>query len=541
MITDAIASFLTDIVKQVTKPVRELLADTLLSTPDITEQRAVARLWAACLALAAGLYVLFVTAGGVTVMGYETVQNRYALKQIAPRLLVGMIAAATSKTVMSMAIDLANALSAAVMGADVSDAEHGLVEQSLRYVLVPAAGGAMYLVFLNCLAAVMVIAVLMGYIVRVAVIALLAVSAPLVLSCHAHPVTDGLARMWWRALAGCLSIQVAQSMVFILGLKLFFAPGNTALGFPRPSALGTLLAGLAMFWVLFKIPGWTTQLIFRPTPISPPGSPGVLRMLKSVALVQLMNAAAPGAGAAAGGRGGGLNRLIQRGGRPGPGTGGAAGAMAGGGWRPGGGGPRPAPGGRPPRPGAGPGPGANPGPGTTNHPGPGGGSGAGPSGPGPHRGPGSGPSGPGSSGPCSSGRPAGGAPPAMRGSSPRPPRPTPPMSTANRPTPPRAPAVPPPPRRIPRTPPGPHTTATATATATATRPPVPTTKGPPSPSSRATPPATPPPPPRAPRRDRLPRTPIPRANIRPARPMPLRLPLEPPPPHNPRFPRRPTR
>uniref|UniRef100_A0AAU2UYU0 Uncharacterized protein n=1 Tax=Streptomyces sp. NBC_00003 TaxID=2903608 RepID=A0AAU2UYU0_9ACTN len=42
--------------------------------------------------------MLFVTAGGITVMAHETLQSRYALKQIAPRLLISIIAAATSLT-----------------------------------------------------------------------------------------------------------------------------------------------------------------------------------------------------------------------------------------------------------------------------------------------------------------------------------------------------------------------------------------------------------------------------------------------------------
>ncbi|UZJ33452.1 hypothetical protein [Streptomyces endophytica] len=89
MIVDAITSFLGLLIEQVMKPVREFLADTLLATPDVTKHADVKRLWAAMLKITFGVYVLFVTAGGVTVMGYETVQTRYALKQILPRLLLG--------------------------------------------------------------------------------------------------------------------------------------------------------------------------------------------------------------------------------------------------------------------------------------------------------------------------------------------------------------------------------------------------------------------------------------------------------------------
>ncbi|MFB7199003.1 hypothetical protein [Streptomyces sp. NPDC056240] len=311
MIVNAVTSFLGKLVEQVMKPVRELLAVTLLATPDVTRQADIKRLWTGSLGIAAGIYVLFVTAGGITVMGYETVQTRYALKQIAPRLLIGMIAASMSLTVMGKAISLANALSYAVMGTDLSDAGQGLVERVIPFAMFGVAGLQLYLLMLTVIMVVLIVAVLIGYIVRVAVIALLAISAPLALSCHAHPVTDPLARMWWRGLAGCLAIQVAQSMTFIAALKLFFAPGSTLLGFPRPSQLGSTLAGLALFWILFKIPGWCLRSVLRSTPVSL-NAPAPLRMLQSVAMWRLLNRAAPGLGAlrlaGAGGGGGGRPR-----------------------------------------------------------------------------------------------------------------------------------------------------------------------------------------------------------------------------------------
>ncbi|MFC9493464.1 hypothetical protein [Streptomyces sp. NPDC056982] len=324
MIVNTVTSFLGKLVEQVMKPVRELLAVTLLATPDVTRQADIKRLWTGSLGIASGIYVLFVTAGGITVMGYETVQTRYALKQIAPRLLIGMIAAAMSLTVMGKAISLANSLSYVVMGTDMSDAGQGLVERIIPFALFGVAGLQLYLLMLTIIMVVLIVAVLIGYIVRVAVIALLAVSAPLALSCHAHPVTDPLARMWWRGLAGCLAIQVAQSMTFIVALKLFFAPGSSLLGLPKPSQLGTTLAGLALFWILFKIPGWCLRSVLRSTPVSL-NAPAPLRMLQSVAMWRLLNRAAPGLGAL----------------RP-------AGAGRGGGWGGGGGG-RPRGGGPPPR------------------------------------------------------------------------------------------------------------------------------------------------------------------------------------------------
>lgn len=175
MVIDAVTALLGSVVEAMMKPVRELLGNTLLSTPDVTKQASVKRLWQGSLAAAITMYVLFFLAGGVTVMGYETVQSRYALKQIAPRLLLGMVAASSSLLVMSKAIALANALARAVMGSDTSDVGKGLAKMIYPLFI---ARGQLYLVLFALLLLVMALAVLFGYIVRVAVIAILAVAAP---------------------------------------------------------------------------------------------------------------------------------------------------------------------------------------------------------------------------------------------------------------------------------------------------------------------------------------------------------------------------
>ncbi|MFE7276828.1 hypothetical protein [Streptomyces sp. NPDC057623] len=334
MIVNAITSFLGLLIEQIMKPVREFLADTLLATPDVTKHADIKRLWTAMLGITAGIYVLFVTAGGITVMGYETVQTRYALQQIAPRLLLGFIAAATSLTVMGKAISLSNGLAHAIMAIDMSDAGQGMVERVLPFALFGAAGLKLYLLLLAIMMIALVLAVLIGFLVRVAVMALLAVAAPLMLACHAHPLTDPVARLWWRGLAGCLVIQVAQSMTFVLALKLFFAPGATTLGIPHSDQLGTMLAGVALFWVLFKIPGWTLQVVLRGTPVHNPHAPAGVRILKHLALYRLMDHYLPGVRLprhrpGGGGGGGGARFRPGRGGpggsgagRPGPGRGG---------------------------------------------------------------------------------------------------------------------------------------------------------------------------------------------------------------------------
>ncbi|PGH46833.1 hypothetical protein [Streptomyces sp. Ru87] len=336
MVVDAVSSFLGMLIEQIMKPVRAFLADTLLATPDVTRHADVRRLWKATLGTTAGIYVLFVTAGGLTLMGHETLQSRYAIKHVVPRLLLGLVAAASSLTVMGKAIGLSNALAHAITATEMSDAGHGLVERAIPLALFDGPAFKLYQLFLALVMIALVVAVLIGFMVRIALMALLAVCAPLALACHAHPLADPVARLWWRALSGCMVVQIAQSMTFVLALKLFFAPGATALGIPKMDQLGTMLAGLALFWVLFKIPGWTMQVVLRGTPVSSPHAPAPVRMLKHAAMYRLMDTALPGVS------------LLRR--RPGGGGGSGFGAGPGGGGRPGPGAPRGG-GGRGPGPG----------------------------------------------------------------------------------------------------------------------------------------------------------------------------------------------
>ncbi|WP_226962441.1 hypothetical protein [Streptomyces sp. C8S0] len=79
---------------------------------------------------------------------------------------------------MGKAISLANALTHAIMATDMTDAGKGMVERVLPFALFGTAGLKIYLLILAILMIALVLAVLVGFLVRVAVMALLAVGAP---------------------------------------------------------------------------------------------------------------------------------------------------------------------------------------------------------------------------------------------------------------------------------------------------------------------------------------------------------------------------
>jgi len=237
-----------------------LLGATLLATPDVTGGR-VGDLWLVSLGIANTCFVLFVLAGGIVVMGHETVQTRYAVKDIAPRLVVGAIAANVSLALAGVGIGLANALSSALLGQGVD--AHSATAVLRQLALAPLDTGGIFLTLLGLVVAVLAVVLLLTYLIRVAVLVLLIAAAPLALVCHALPQTEGAARLWWRAYVGCLTIQVGQSLVLVTAVRVFFAAdGHAALGLTASGSLVDVLLACCLLYVLVKIPSWVGRAVF---------------------------------------------------------------------------------------------------------------------------------------------------------------------------------------------------------------------------------------------------------------------------------------
>jgi hypothetical protein len=237
-VREAINSWVRDLVARAITPAVDLAAQSLLATPDLTVPNSrVRELWQLSVGLANACYLLLVTAGGVVLMTNETLQARYTVKDVAPRLVVGMVASNTSLLLVGFGIQLANALSRALLGPGVDPAQ---ARATLKVVLVPPLDGANTLLLVAGVVVVVLALVLAAsYVVRVAVLVALTVAAPLALTCHALPHTEALARWWWRAVAACLAVPVAQSLALICALRVFSTPTRTGCWGWAPPAWST--------------------------------------------------------------------------------------------------------------------------------------------------------------------------------------------------------------------------------------------------------------------------------------------------------------
>ncbi len=261
LVGQAIDQWLAGLLAAALNPTLDLLGHTLLATPDVTAPGSrVRELWWASAGIANAGFVLLVLGGGILVMTHETLQAKYAAKEILPRLGVAFVAANTSLVLAGWAIRLANAVSRAVLGAGVDPRRVAQTLSPLR--LLQPQDRELFLTVLGLAVAGLALGLLVVCVGRAALVAILVAAAPLALCLHALPHTDGLARLWWRALAACLGVQVAQALVLVTALRVFFdADRAQVLGIGRGRLADLLVAG-GLLWLLLRIPGWARRAVF---------------------------------------------------------------------------------------------------------------------------------------------------------------------------------------------------------------------------------------------------------------------------------------
>ncbi len=287
----AIDDWFRSLVTDALDPVLTLLGHALLATPNVTAQSRVGQLWRMAEGIADAFLVLFVLAGGAIVMGYETFQTRTALRDILPRIVVAAVAVNASLGLAGLAISVADSLSAALLGQGVDAANAAVVLRQL--VLGSLASGGIFVVLLGGVVAVLAVVLLATYVVRLTLVILLVVAAPICLVCHALPQTEGLAKLWWRAFSGTLAVQVAQSLVLITALRVFLATGGPAnLGIASTGGVVDLLVSACLCWVLVKIPGWVSRVVFSGSR----GRGGIGRVVRDVIIYKGAKALAAGVG-----------------------------------------------------------------------------------------------------------------------------------------------------------------------------------------------------------------------------------------------------
>ena len=255
---DNVISWLAKAVLACFKAIWGLLAQTAFTTPDVTTLPQVTAFSGRSLIVVNAAFVLAIIAAGVTVMTHETLQIRYGIGDLLPRLVVGFVAANFATPICKNLIQLANALTQALTG-DGIDSKDSFAH--LQRVVVAALGSeeqAFLLVIIGLIIAVLTAMLLVVFLIRVVVLVVLVGVAPAALACHALPYTDAVARLWWRAMLVCLGTVTLQALTLHTALSIFLDPNanEPLLGIGNdPNGTLNLFIVACLLWATVKIPG----------------------------------------------------------------------------------------------------------------------------------------------------------------------------------------------------------------------------------------------------------------------------------------------
>ena len=244
----------------------DLLAETAFTTPDVTTLRQVTRISGTSLTIVNTCFVLVIITAGILVMTRETLQIRYGIAELGPRMVVAFIAANMSPLICSTLIDSANALTQALTGEGIdSPGAFGQLRDTVTAALTnPAA--AILATILGLLIAGLTVALIITWIVRLGVLVVLVGIAPIALACHALPQTEAAAKLWWRALLGTVGTVVLQALALHTALSVFLDPAanEPALGLPSdPNGIFNLFIVVCLLWAVVKIPGMMRRYVTK--------------------------------------------------------------------------------------------------------------------------------------------------------------------------------------------------------------------------------------------------------------------------------------
>lgn len=254
---DQAVAWLLGFTRDTLNTVWRLLAATLFQLPDVTGLPQVAALSGRSLTVVNTCFVVVVMAAGVMVMTRDTVQARYGLAELAPRLVIGFVAANFATPICRAVIDVANALVLALTGQGIASDQ--TLTQLLR-VLTAALNdptSALLVTLIGLVINVLVTMLLIGWIARFAALIVAVGVAPAALACHALPWTEPIAQTWWRTMGGLVATVVLQAVALHTSLSIFLDPATnlSSYGLPQdPTGVLNLIIIAVLLWVTVRIP-----------------------------------------------------------------------------------------------------------------------------------------------------------------------------------------------------------------------------------------------------------------------------------------------
>jgi hypothetical protein len=285
LILDAIVAWATTAILDMLTELISIISHALLQSPDMTGLPQVQALAGRATWIVDSAYILTFTAAGVlTIVSGAAERPRYTAKDLAPRLVVGFIAAHFATLICTQAIELANALTNALSadGYDIVNGFATIKDDVEKGALNPPA--AMLFLAIVIIIVILVATTVISVLTRFANLLILTAVAPLALACHATPHTDPIAKLWWRSYGGVLAIPVLQVLTLQAGQWMLLDPSHTLPQLGKPGDPGTILnlfVVVVLLWRTVKIPDLVGRYLNQSR-----GGPNFLGQVVKVVVVQ---------------------------------------------------------------------------------------------------------------------------------------------------------------------------------------------------------------------------------------------------------------
>ncbi|MEU6246134.1 type IV secretion system protein [Glycomyces sp. NPDC047010] len=250
-------------------------------------------------------YGLVIVVGGLMVMSHESIQTRYTIREIAPRLVAGLLLAGLSATLVQQAMDVNNSIVDGFSTIEHDAGGSGVEElEDFPNKLDPDAWWNAEADYADCveeegedspscekpnvtvdilwilLTTICLLVLIFTAFIRNIVFFFLVVCAPVALACHGLPVTEWAATLWWRMLGACMASSIGQAALVWVWVKMTY-------GFYWGHLFHIQVVHLYLLvivWMMWKVHQQAFR-IARGRPLSIPGS----RLVGALVMSKLMD------------------------------------------------------------------------------------------------------------------------------------------------------------------------------------------------------------------------------------------------------------
>ena len=280
------------------------MSDILTGTPpDLTYAHELVRqAWMVVWAITTGALVVILGWMGLSLIVSEHLgRQQTGWREMVPRLVLGLVAAASSLWWCALVLDVADAVSgfiAVSLNVTPGDLLRAPLDTFLKAVQAGSVGMAQLLALLYLVYGFFVLYVIVQMVLRLALIDILLALAPIALGLWILPHTAGWGRHWLRLFMTTVFQQAVQLIALALGLGFLNEFASVAAFEPVQDLIWKLLMSLAFVYMATRVPSmmgnagtfdsWLSMLYFG---MNLPAS-----MMRSAKTIGLMSGAAGGPG-----------------------------------------------------------------------------------------------------------------------------------------------------------------------------------------------------------------------------------------------------